>query len=68
MAVITLNIPDAQLPRIINGLCALNGVPATGANAKQVVVGWVTAMVLEQERLAAQAASLAGLPGDPGLT
>jgi hypothetical protein len=69
MATIVLNVPDPQLTRVVNALCALNGVPATGPNAKAVVVGWVTAMVLEQERIAAASTAVAALPGtDPGIS
>lgn len=69
MADFALTIPDDQVDRVVNALCALNGVPATNENAKQVVIGWITAMVMEQERIAAAAAAVAALPGaGPGLS
>ena len=66
MATITITIPDAQLQRVINGLCASVGTAATPANAKQVVLTYIKATVLAVEQ---QVAVQAIQPGpDPGLS
>lgn len=55
MAVITFNIPDTQLPRVIAAVCAsrmsptATPIPPTGANAKAVMVAWVTECVIAYE-------------------
>lgn len=55
MASITLTIPDAQLLRIINALCAKGiGIPptpveATAPNAKLVLVDWIKQTVSDYE-------------------
>lgn len=59
MATINLSIPDAQLPRVIAALCSsdpANLMAPTAANAKGVVIKWVTDCVKTYEtRLAQQA-------------
>jgi len=55
MASITLTIPDAQVTRVIDALCAgqmqdaVTPVPPTAALAKQVVIDWIKARVLAYE-------------------
>lgn len=56
MATITLTIPDASLPRVRAALCIKGGLPDTNANAKQVVIDYVKAVVREVERNTAIAA------------
>jgi hypothetical protein len=66
MATITITIPDAQLQRVINGLCVAGRIPATPANAKQVVLDYIKGAVLNAEQLAAVQALPPG--PDPGLS
>jgi hypothetical protein len=68
LATITLTIPDAQLTRVVNGLCAAAGVTATPANAKQAVIDHVKATVLASEQQAAILALQNTPPVDPGLS
>lgn len=49
MASITLTIPDAALPRVRAALCASAGLPDSNANAKEVVVEMVKAVVRSVE-------------------
>lgn len=49
MATITLNIPDAMLPRVTAALCASAGVPDTNANAKAQVVAYIKQVVKNYE-------------------
>ena len=53
MATITLNIPDAALPRVVDALCALDGYePGSGpkgAFAKQVLIRIVKQTVKNHE-------------------
>jgi len=68
MANITLTIPDAQVPRVINALCAGLKTPTgqdatpTAALAKQVLIGIVKSRVImyeeEQARLVIQIADV----------
>ena len=60
MASIIVTIPDAQLTRVVNGLCAMAGVAATPANAKVVVLSYIKTAVLSAEQ---QAAVQAIVPG-----
>ena len=65
MATITLTIPDAALPRVVDALCAYGGQAADspvakGAFAKGVVGSWVKSIVRAHEaQQAAEAARLA---------
>jgi hypothetical protein len=68
MATIQITIPDAQLTRVVNGLCAAAGVTATPANAKQAVIDHVKATVLNAEQQAAIVALQTTPPVDPGLS
>lgn len=56
MAVITLTIPDAQLPRVRAALCIQAGLPESNANAKEALVQWIKQVVRGVERDAAVAA------------
>jgi hypothetical protein len=62
MATITLTIPDAALPRLVDALCALGGWEADspiarGAFARGVLIAWARDQVVAHEaRLARQAA------------
>ena len=38
MASVNLTIPDAQLTRVVNALCAAEGLSASPANAKQALI------------------------------
>lgn len=49
MAVITLTIPDAMLPRVRTALCIHAGLPDTNANAKQAVIDLVVSVVKSVE-------------------
>lgn len=56
MANINLQIPDAQLQRVIDALCAsrtdpvtLQPIPPTGPNAKAIVIAWIKDQVLAYE-------------------
>jgi hypothetical protein len=68
MATISITIPDPQLQRVINGLCAAAGVTATPAAAKQAVLDHIKATVLNSEAQAAVLALQATAPVDPGLS
>jgi hypothetical protein len=65
MATITLTIPDAVLPRVVDALCsygdrAEDAAVAKGAFAKGVLIEWVTGVTFAYEtRLAAEAARVA---------
>jgi hypothetical protein len=56
MAIITLTIPDAVLPRVRTALCSKAGLPESNANAKQAVVDFIKATVREVEYYAAVSA------------
>jgi len=65
MATISITIPDNQLQRVIEALCARPWilpappapiVPATGAAAKQILIDWVKANVIAYEVETAKAA------------
>lgn len=62
MANMNLQIPDAQVQRVINALCARlmvdaeTPVPPTAALAKSVVVDWIKEQVLTYETRLAQEA------------
>jgi hypothetical protein len=60
MAQITLTIPDEHVQRVIDALClgTANPVPATPANAKDVVIQWVKDHVLEYEMEMARRAAI----------
>ena len=53
MAAITLNIPDAQIARVITAVCASKVTPEpvapTGAIAKAIEASWVRECVLAYE-------------------
>ena len=54
MATITLTIPDAVMPRVIDALCAYGDRPDSspltrGAFAKAVVVDWVKSITRQHE-------------------
>lgn len=71
MAVVTLNIPDAQVSRVVTALCAVRGkTPANAANAKAALVDIIRDIVIAQERNAAEQAALAAVvtPTDPGVS
>jgi hypothetical protein len=38
MASMTINIPDAQVPRVVEALCRWNNAPPSNANAKAAVL------------------------------
>lgn len=46
---VTIEIPTAEVQRVINGLCKGAGLPATAGNAKQVAKEIVEQRVHEQE-------------------
>jgi len=66
MSTISVTIPDDQLQRVIEALCArpfltpappgVAIVPATGAAAKQILIDWVKANVVAYEVETAKAA------------
>lgn len=65
MANITITIPDAQLSRAVNALCAYGGyVTVNNSNAKAALAQAVKNIVLAQEQLAAQAAISLQAPPD----
>lgn len=77
MAQIVINIPAAQVSRVVDALCAAYGYtgdPADGttknAFAKQTVIDHIRRVVLGTERAVAEAAALAAVtePDDPGLS
>ena len=65
MATITLTIPDAALPRVVDALCVYGGrsadsALAPGAFARGVVAAWVKGIVVAHEtQVAAEAARIA---------
>lgn len=65
MATISLTIPDAQLTRAVNALCAYGGfTTVSNANAKAALAQAVKNIVLAQEQLAAQQAIVLSAPPD----
>jgi hypothetical protein len=74
MATVSITVPDAALPRIVDALCATGGWTAAsgarGAFAHGVLVNYLRQCVINTEVAIAQAAALATLtqPTDPGLT
>lgn len=66
MAQISLNIPDAALPRVIEALCARGhwspelGIPK-GAFAKQALVAWLKDEVQRYEHRQAELAAVAAV-------
>lgn len=68
MATITINIPDDQMPRVIDGLCKAGGWRsveldgARGAFAKKMVVDYVRDTVKAVERATAVEAAIAATP------
>lgn len=47
MATITMNIPNAVLTRVVDGLC--DGVDSSNSKAKQVVIDFVKGKVISYE-------------------
>lgn len=65
MAQITINIPDAQAPRVIRALCKAGGRPETSAKAaKEVLIESIRQTVFNIERQEAEQEALARVP-DP---
>lgn len=67
MAQITLTIPDAHMPRVIDALCTVGDYNADtdgnrGAFAKSVVIQWVRDTVLAVERTETERVALANAP------
>jgi hypothetical protein len=66
MATISLNIPDAAMPRVRNALCAsigLTGADSTNANAKKALADIVKTLTQQHDlHLATQAANAAVAP------
>lgn len=54
MATITLNVADAQLQRVIDGLCGAENLTPTGANAKLALVRIAKRTVRIHEEVIAQ--------------
>lgn len=65
MAVISITIPDAQLTRVVDALCAQGDFDNKGGAltknqfAKKYIIDHVTAIVLSREQTAAQVAAAA---------
>jgi hypothetical protein len=71
MAQVTITIPDAELPRVMEALCVTgNRAPVNAANAKQVVIDWATRVTREYEAARDRQAAVAAVPppADPGIT
>ncbi len=73
MATITLNIPDAQVARVIDALCARGGYdPALGVTkaqfAKQSLAAWLKAAVQQVEQQQAHDAAVSALQQPPDIT
>jgi hypothetical protein len=72
MATITLNIPDAALPRVVDALCARAhwspdlGV-AKGPFAKAALAQWLREETLRYELSVAQAAAVAAVAQPPAV-
>ena len=72
MAQIVINIPAAQVSRVVDALCAAYGYTgdpadsaAKNAFAKQAVIDHIRRVVLGTERAVAEAAALAAVPDPP---
>jgi hypothetical protein len=70
MATVTITIPDAQLPRVIEALCVGASLPQSAANARQAVINWVTTTTKEYELDRDRRAAVAAVapPADPAIT
>lgn len=70
MAQITLNIPDAMMPRVIDALAARGHWtdttgPPKGAYAKQVLADWLKEETMRYERREAERKALEALVDAP---
>lgn len=54
MATVNLTIPDVQLTRVVNALCAAEGLPPTTANAKQALIRIIRRTVESAETVAVE--------------
>lgn len=59
MATVSITLPDAELARIVHGLCVSAGLPESAANAKKALVAHIKATVRNVETAEAQAAAVA---------
>lgn len=64
MAAFNLTVPDAQLPRVRDALCAYAGLSSSNANALAALRLAVKNIVVAQEVLAAQQAIVPAAPPD----
>ena len=67
MATITINIPDAAVPRVLEAMCSTGGYEPSdgltkGAFAKRMLAQYVKRIVFEYEAMTAQRAALIVVP------
>lgn len=71
MAEFSLNIPDDQVDRVVGALCAVGGYEGPDDRkaqrdfAREVVIRYVQATVLQVERTQAMAAAMTAVTIDP---
>lgn len=70
MAQVVIDVPNAQVTRVIAALCAVAGLPASPANAKQAVADHIRTIVMSYERSQAERTAIASVPApaDTGVT
>jgi hypothetical protein len=65
VAVLSITIADADLPRVVHALCVTAGVTETVPNAKQVVIQRIKEMVQSVERNDAMNAAIVANSTNP---